>query len=155
MSRKTASDYLHLLLIGICVITIGLYARDRYTHTADRERYQLALDSAQVGSWIWGLDPQNLWECDGGTLKWDARMLEIYGLTAETFDECYEDWMARVVPEDRAQVDATIRKALEDNGRYEAQFEILTPTGERRKIHAYGKVSENRQRMAGINILIQ
>ena len=59
-------------------------------------------------------------------LKWDAQMFEIYGLppTAEGRVE-YQDWRARVVPEDLAHQEELLQDIVASCGRGEQEFRIV------------------------------
>lgn len=65
-----------------------------------REAQQLA----KLGSWEWDI-PANL-------VTWSDELFRIYGLEPQSISPSYEDFLARVHPDDRADVDARNHKAF-------------------------------------------
>ncbi|GEM47046.1 bifunctional diguanylate cyclase/phosphodiesterase [Deinococcus cellulosilyticus] len=85
-----------------------------------KSQLEFALESSGVGTWEW--------EVQHNTLKWDARMCEMYGIRSEEFTGHFEDWPRLVHPEDSAKVVGFTFQTL--NGQaHEAEFRILLPDG--------------------------
>src|SRR4051812_16511443 len=68
-----------------------------------REAQQLA----RLGSWEWDI-PANV-------VTWSDELFRIYGLAPQSFSPSYEDFLQRVHPDDRADVDARNHRAFADH----------------------------------------
>ncbi|HJW26506.1 MAG TPA: PAS domain-containing protein [Rhodocyclaceae bacterium] len=102
---------------------------------------------------------------NSGTFQWDARtrehrwcdeMLALYGLKRGEFGGRDEDWLACLLPEDRAPTMAVVMDALQ-SGEYDATFRIRRRSdGQIRWMNGRGKVyfdgSGAPVRMVGINV---
>jgi PAS domain S-box-containing protein len=101
------------------------------------ERLRLTVAAGQVGTW--DFDPI------AGTLVWDDRHREIFGLAADApVDE--DTAYAGMHHEDRGAVLAGIQQALDPNGTgmFELDYRTVRPTGEIRWVSARGRsVFEN------------
>ena len=53
-----------------------------------------------------------------GSTTWDVRLEELHGLPPGGFGGTFEDWLASMHPEDRAECLARVEKALADPGPY-------------------------------------
>lgn len=96
----------------------------------DRRLWQLAVDAAGVGVFDWDLG--------SGELRWDERLLDLFGLTRETFGGTIEAFNASVHPEDRTRVAQALSDAIESCGGYAAEYRIQRPDGGVRWISARG-----------------
>ena len=111
------------------------------------QRLKLATQSANLG--VWDLDPIN------NILIWDDRMLELYGLTRETFSGGFEAWQNGLHPEDRDKAIEEFQAALRGEKELDTGFRALHPNGTVKHIKANGIVirdsAGNPIRMIGIN----
>ncbi|WP_230487120.1 SpoIIE family protein phosphatase [Nocardioides anomalus] len=98
---------------------------------SERLAWRLAVDAAGVGAWAWDLATMEL--------RWDERLLELFGLTRETFGGTIEAFNESVHPDDREQVTEALTAAIETCGVYEAEYRIVLPDGELRWIFARGR----------------
>jgi PAS domain-containing protein len=73
-------------------------------------RLTLALEAAQLGTWTWDMA--------AGTTTWDVRLEELHGLPPGGFGGTFEDWLASLHPEDRAECLARVERALASPGPY-------------------------------------
>jgi PAS domain S-box-containing protein len=108
----------------------------------------LALQSGNIGIWEWIYDTN--------TLIWDDAMYSMYGIEKdEEKPSPYEMWSNTIDPNDKPSVEESLFNAKETNGEYNATFEITTPKGEKRYIHALGRneldANGNVLRMVGTN----
>ncbi|HEX6287541.1 MAG TPA: GAF domain-containing protein [Herpetosiphonaceae bacterium] len=96
------------------------------------ERLRLALASADMGTWHW----------DARTNQdtRDASLNRILGLAAEESSQPLEDFIERIVPDDRALVVAAIERALQQHTDYDAEFRIMRPDGTIRWLRDRGKL---------------
>jgi PAS domain S-box-containing protein len=78
-----------------------------------RSRQQLveAQQLAKIGSWEWNVV--------SGEVTWSDELFRIYGLEPGSIDVSYEDFLARVHPDDREQVDQRNRRCFETHEPFE------------------------------------
>ncbi len=94
--------------------------------------WQLAIDAAGVGAFDWDIPSDQL--------RWDDRLLELFGLQRETFSGTIEGFNAAVHQDDLPRVMQAVQGAIESCGRYEAEYRIVLPEGRLRWIAARGQV---------------
>jgi PAS domain S-box-containing protein len=93
------------------------------TDQAVRERFELALRAGRVGTWRW--------DVASGFVDWDASMCELFGFVPGSFDGSYESYVSRLHPQDRAHVEAAIRRTIDERlPGNELEHRILLPDGE-------------------------
>jgi len=76
---------------------------------------------ARLGSWEWDI-PANV-------VTWSDELFRIYGLEPQSLTPSYEDFLARVHPDDRADVDARNHKAFADHEPFEDIKRVTRPDG--------------------------
>jgi PAS domain S-box-containing protein len=76
-----------------------------------------------IGSWEWDIRTNEL--------HWSEQLCRVYGVEPDPTPITYEDFLARVHPDDREAVSATVRRALDERSAFET---------EHRAIHADGSV---------------
>ena len=96
-----------------------------------RERLQLALSAARMGTWHYDLST--------GELNWDDNLKQLYGLDHQTSVQTREDFLQRVHQEDRAFVQDSLARALAAGG-LECEFRIVPPDGKVRWVAEQGRV---------------
>jgi PAS domain S-box-containing protein len=110
-------------------------------------RLHLAMASARAGIWDWHV-PTN-------QMLWDDRMLEIYGLTRESFPGGVIAWEQGLHPEDRARALEECAAALRGEREFDTEFRVLRPDGAICHVKANGLVLRDERgeavRMIGIN----
>ena len=87
---------------------------------------------AHIGSWEW--DP------GADRVTWSAELNRIFGLEPGTFNGTYEQYLGLVHPDDRDEVDRTVRGALENGGRFQVGHRVLLPGGQERWVQGLGEV---------------
>ena len=111
------------------------------------KRLKLATDAANIGVWSWDLAD--------GTVEWDARMCEWYGIPNTEPSPGYDFWRSRLHPDDLERSEAKVVAARQHNAPYEDVFRIVLPNGSIRHLHTAAVIErdENGQpvRMIGIN----
>ena len=105
------------------------------------EQLSVALDAAQMGVWFWSATDNRL--------TWDDTLRRIYGLAPDDRVAGYEDFIARVHPDDREFVETSVRRALSEGGRLDYEFRIVLPDGRVRWIADLGSVVPGTGRQAG------
>jgi PAS domain S-box-containing protein len=94
-----------------------------YDRLAEAERL------ARLGSWEWDI-PNGRMTCSNG-------LFEIYGISAEDFDETYEVGSARYIhPDDREFVNEEMRQAVETGAPIDFEYRIIRPDGRVRRLHS-------------------
>ncbi|MBD2180010.1 PAS domain S-box protein [Planktothrix sp. FACHB-1355] len=111
------------------------------------DRLTLAVKSGAIGIWEWDI-VRNLG-------IWDDRMYELYGLERCEPDKVCQQWLNRLHPDDRAQVEASLALALHGKKEYDIEFRVIHTDGKVRYLKGYALVQRNErgepQRMVGIN----
>jgi PAS domain S-box-containing protein len=84
---------------------------------------------ARLGSWDW--------EVASGRMTCSDGLFEIYGISAEEFDDAYEVGSSKYVhPEDRSFVEEEMRQALETGTPVDFEYRIIRPDGRVRRLHS-------------------
>ncbi|WP_148572038.1 SpoIIE family protein phosphatase [Nocardioides caldifontis] len=103
--------------------------------TADYESeqllWQLAMDAAGVGAFDWNLVT--------GELRWDDRLLDLFGKDRQTFGGTIESFNDSLHPDDRDRVSQALRHAIEHCGEYTAEYRVVKPDGGVRWVAARGR----------------
>jgi PAS domain S-box-containing protein len=86
---------------------------------------------AQMGTWVWGVD-------DRRALYISEEWHRIYGFDPHHGLLDWEQRLKLIHPDDRAQWQATIERAIQQKADYEIEFRILLSDGTVRCIHAVG-----------------
>ena len=101
------------------------------------ERLRRALDAARMGVWVWSVEDN--------TLVWDNNLCRLYELDSADRIASYEDFLARVHPDDRDLVEKTVRQALESGGDLDYEFRVVLPDGRIRWIADHGEIRRSEQ----------
>ena len=102
----------------------------------ERSVWQLAMGAGGVGAFDWDLTT--------GELRWDERLLELFGLSRETFGGTIDAFKAAVHPEDRERVNAALAEAIASCGTYAAEYRVVLPDGGLRWVRARGRALAGR-----------
>ena len=107
-----------------------------------REAQQLA----RLGSWEWDIRAD--------VVTWSDELFRIYGLVPQSMRPTYEDFLQRVHPDDRADIDARNHKAFADHQPFEDVKRIVRPDGSVFLMRTQGEVicddDGNPLRMVGV-----
>ncbi len=110
------------------------------------ERYALAQQSADIGSWDW--------EIPSGKLEWSERIEPIFGLPRGGFVGTYQAFLERIHPDDLDYVQESVDAALNEDAEYDIDHRIVWPDGAIRWVSETGRVFRDEQgnpsRMLGI-----
>ena len=138
--------------------TVVNYVSNQTDVTAEREasqqmaslneRLRLALRASNHGVWEQ--------EIATGRRRWDARMLEIYGLRAEDLERVSDIWQKSLHPDDRAATLEHVRRVVSgESPGYVTQFRIVRPDGALRHIESHGYLQRDPAgrplRLVGLN----
>lgn len=97
------------------------------------DRLRLALDAAGLGTWRW--------DTNTGEVSWDERMEALFGFEPGGFDGTFDAYQAALHPEDRGQVLAAVKQAVETRSRYAVEHRVRLADGSDRWIHGAGMVT--------------
>ena len=100
-----------------------------------QRRMREAAELAQVGHWEWHVP--------SGALAWTEQTYRCFGFEPGEVVPSFELFVDRIHPEDRAQVQATVAKALADGNDYLAEFRYARKDGSRRIGRASGHVERD------------
>ncbi len=130
--RAWSDDDLALLeqLAGPVVAQLELAAVSE-DYDTERVVRQLALDAAGVGAFDWDLRT--------GEVRWDDRLLELFGMDRQLFDGTVEGFLDALHPDDRPRVEQAIETALATCGDYAAEYRVVRPDGGVRWVAARGR----------------
>ncbi len=97
-----------------------------------RDRMRLATIAAQVGVWDWDLRRDHVTA--------DAGLARLFGLAHDPEASSSSRWLALVVPEERARVQAELDAAVADGDGFRSQFRIQRSDGSRRTLRSLAEV---------------
>ncbi len=127
----TAEDTSLLMVLADAVAAELQSAALEASFAQDREIWQLAVDAAGVGAFDWDLR--------SGDLRWDDRLLAIFGTTREAFGGTIEAFQHLVHPDDLDRVTADLTASIETCSEFAAEYRISTPDGSARWVSARGR----------------
>ncbi len=103
---------------------------------SDRVAWRLAVDAAGVGAFEWDVVSDRL--------RWDGRLLDLFGLDEQSFGGDIEAFNRCVHPGDLARVTDALARAVATCGAYEAEYRVVLPDGSVRWIEARGRALAER-----------
>jgi sigma-B regulation protein RsbU (phosphoserine phosphatase) len=86
---------------------------------SDKERINLALSSAGMGTWDWDVPKSVIW--------WDDQMHILFGLAPGTFKGGYEDFLALIHEEDRERIRDEFTNAIAARAAVDTEFRVAQP----------------------------
>jgi PAS domain S-box-containing protein len=116
------------------VYGLDITARKRAEEALVRseERYTLAQQAANIGSWDWSIRT--------GALHWSDRIEPMFGFGRGEFGATYETFLESVHPEDRQYVIDSVDACLEKGKEYAIEHRIVWPDGTVRWVFETGDV---------------
>lgn len=145
------------MLILVPIILLGRLNDERRRRMIEQRRREadlsrisrrlgLALATSQMGVWELTLAT--------GTLAWDERMNELYGHPQDGGPRNYDDWRARLHPDDLERAEREFADAIRTGSQYVSNYRIVTPQGDVRHVRAVGAVYQDKgasPRFVGVN----
>lgn len=143
------------LLLSVAIASLAgmllsrAIARQKLAHHAELERLQLALESANIATWEWNLQTQQVY--------FDSRWKTILGYQDDEINDSLQAWENRIHPEDIELVHEQIKKHIRgETPIYENEHRLRCEDGSYKWNFARGKVVEWDQqgkpiRFIGIN----
>lgn len=96
------------------------------------ERLELALSSAQVGSFDYTPATRRM--------HWDGRLIAMFGYDEQTFVPTLESFTTRVHPDDVERVMSALEQTLEAGSEYAAEYRVVLPGGTTKWLRARGRL---------------
>lgn len=113
-----------------------------------QERLELAQQAGQIGAFEYDLRT--------GAVTWSEELEALYGLPPGGFGGKYVNWSQAVHPDDLAQAEAAVGRAIATGGEFEAEFRVIWPDGSTRWLAARGRVYPDATgravRLIGVNM---
>lgn len=124
--RYTAKDQELLEFVSNQVATAIERKRSNEAAAISEARLEQAQRIAHLGSWHWDIS--------ANTLTWSDELCRIYGLDPATHKPSFEDFAARIHPDDREHVLAEVARAVKEHQRFDHEVRLVRPDGEVRVI---------------------
>ena len=136
-------------LAGSALANVRLIAKLTKSDLALREseaRYRLVVEATQEGVWFWDVATN--------TVTWNDRLLELMGVTRAEWGGTFDDWFARLHPDDQPRLGAALKAHLERREPYQIErFRLRHSSGEYRWCTTLGQAEWDEDgrplRMAG------
>jgi len=87
-----------------------------------KNRLRLALEAGHLGTWDWDIAT--------GAHVWNDEMYRQLGYAPGSVLPCYDAWIKRIVPEDRADAEAQVRDSFKHGGDYRCEYRVLLDDGQ-------------------------
>ena len=97
------------------------------------QRLALALEAAELGTWTWDMA--------SATTTWDARLEALHGLPPGGFGGTFDDWVAALHPDDRAECIRRVERALANPSPYVLLHRCTWPDGSIHWIECRGRIT--------------
>ncbi|HEY5743709.1 MAG TPA: SpoIIE family protein phosphatase, partial [Terrimicrobiaceae bacterium] len=115
--------------------------------SSEQERLNLALSSAEIGTWDWDFSTNLMW--------WDERMHRLFGVAPGTFKGTYDDFLELICEEDREKIRAEFTETISRQTAVDSEFQLIRPIdGTERLLRILSKVHKDEsgavQRIVGV-----
>jgi PAS domain S-box-containing protein len=117
-------------IIALLLVNLGRRRRAEAALTAQRERYELAIQGSHDGIWDWNVLT--------GQIYWSARLQELLGLGPREFQPNIVTWAERLHPDDAARTQDALKAHLERSEPYDVEYRLRLKDGSYRWFRARG-----------------
>ncbi len=146
-ARQQAEEYESELIVVWVLHDLSPHRKSEAAVAENRQRLALATAAAHLGIWDWKLLTDEM-VCD-------ERMYALYGTVQTPGISHVETWKRGIHPDDRAMVDAAIKRAVAGPEDFDCEFRVVWPEGQVRYLEAHAFVQRAEDgspiRMVGVN----
>ncbi|MCX6247608.1 MAG: PAS domain S-box protein [Bacteroidetes bacterium] len=134
---------------GMWAVVRDITDRKRSEQELERmvDRFNLAVRSGNMGVWEWDVRTNQV--------LWDDKMLELYGIEREEFNDTHQNWVDFLHADDVGRMKEELRLTFSGEKDYDTDFRIVLKNGDVRYIKAFAQVVRNSAgtplRLTGIN----
>lgn len=124
-------------LIGILVRSVNVTEKKKAVRAVSEaeERWQFAFEASNQAAWDWNMQTNEI--------IYSSSYKKMYGFQGDELSNDVSEWMHRIHPEDRKQIEAAIEEHVRsDNPYYETKYRIQLKNGDYKWIMARGKLLE-------------
>ncbi len=111
-----------------------------------RERLQLAIETAHMGTWEWRLDSEEV--------MWGGHHEELFGMLPGSFSGTREDFYRTLHPDDRAKVQQALEDWIDQRHSDSMEFRVVWPDGSVHWMQGSGQIvrmsSQQEDRLIGV-----
>jgi signal transduction histidine kinase/DNA-binding response OmpR family regulator len=100
-----------------------------------KQRLDLALQSAGVGTWSWDVVTSRV--------VWDDFSRPLFGLSSSTDGDQHQDFLSLVHPHDRDRTIREITASVENGVSYDTEYRVVWPNGTERILASRGRVDRD------------
>ncbi len=118
-------------LVGVGIDITDRRRAERALEQA-HERLRLALHAARAGAWSWDRVTNQA--------VWSEENYQVMGLEPDSCEACYENWLARVHPEDRTAAEAAVGEAMARKSDLNVEFRVMWADGSVHWINDVGRM---------------
>jgi PAS domain S-box-containing protein len=134
LSGQMAISLENALIYDSLRSSIAERKRAEETLKVNEERLRLALEATYDGIWDWNVQT--------GQVYFSPRYYTMMGYEPNEFPATYENWRAKLHPDDMEQTERAVLRAVDQNGRFAIEFRFKAKNGEWRWLQSRGKVAE-------------
>ncbi len=102
-----------------------------YELRKSEERLRSAVEVGRLGLWDWNVVT--------GEVYWSDEHFRMEGYGVGEVTPSYEAWTVRLHPEDRAETETALRRAMEARDEYVREFRVVHPNGSIRYLYGRGR----------------
>ncbi len=121
------------------IVASAVDVTERVSHAEAARKVHHQLETAQriahIGSWQWDLI--------AGTVVWSDQCYRLMGWEPSSRHASLDAWRAAVHPDDRAAVEAVMRRAVEQGAPADIEHRVVWPNGEVRILHQVGEAERD------------
>jgi PAS domain S-box-containing protein len=97
-----------------------------------QDRLRIALEAGRMGAWEWDITTNRV--------LWSPELERLHGLAPGAFDGTFQAYLKDVHPDDRAVVEASIARTLEERRDHHVEYRLQMPDGETRWVEGRGQL---------------